>query len=89
MKIIKFSAIWCPGCLVMRPIWNKIEEKYNNIELIEYDYDVNEEEVNKWNIGNLLPVSIILDDNMNELDRLIGEKSLDDIIKVIDKYEKN
>ena len=25
MKIIKFTAIWCPGCLVMKKVWNNRE----------------------------------------------------------------
>ena len=28
MKIVKIGAIWCPGCLVMKKIWNKLLKKY-------------------------------------------------------------
>ena len=28
MRIIKIGAIWCPGCLVMRKIWNNMIKDY-------------------------------------------------------------
>ena len=34
MRIIKIGAIWCPGCLVMKKVWNNI--------LKEYDLDITE-----------------------------------------------
>ena len=29
MKIIKVGAIWCPGCLVMKKVWNNILKDYD------------------------------------------------------------
>lgn len=83
MKIIKFSAVWCPGCLVMKPVWKKVEEKYPNLDIIEYDYDIDEDEVNIYNVGDKLPVVIKLDDNGSEIRRLIGEKKENEIIEFI------
>jgi thiol-disulfide isomerase/thioredoxin len=75
MKVIKIGAIWCPGCLVMRPRWNEIEKEYSWLETINYDYDDDEEEVKKWNVGKTLPVYIFLDKEGNEITRLVGEHS--------------
>lgn len=83
MKIIKFSAVWCPGCLVMKKVWKEIKEEYNDIEIIEYDYDLDEEEVLKYNVGQTLPVVIKEDDNNNEINRLIGEKTKQELIEFI------
>lgn len=83
MKIIKFSAVWCPGCLVMKPVWKKVEEKYPNLDIIEYDYDIDEDEVNIYNVGDKLPVVIKFDDNDLEVGRLIGEKKENEIIEFI------
>ncbi|MDD2181054.1 MAG: thioredoxin family protein [Bacilli bacterium] len=84
MKVLKFSAIWCPGCLIMRPIWNKVKDNYPQIEMFDYDYDSNNDEVKKWNIGNKLPVAIIINDDGAELTRIIGEKSKKEVISIID-----
>ena len=91
MKVLKFNAIWCSGCLVMKPIIKQIKEQYPDIEFIDYDYDIDEDMVNKWDVGTLIPVMIFLDENDNEITRLRGEKTKKEIEKVIEeiKSEKN
>ena len=77
MKIVKISAIWCGACLVMNKVWNKLKDK--DIELIELDYDMDEEEVKKYNPGDVLPVFIVFDEEKEVL-RLTGEFSYDEFI---------
>ncbi len=86
MKIIMINAMWCGGCLVMHKVWKQIEEEYPSIEIIKYDYDMDEEEVQKYNVGNLLPVAIFYKDN-KEVARLIGEKKKEEILKVINEWK--
>jgi len=85
VKIIKIGAIWCPGCLVMKKVWNKICDNYD-LDITELDYDMDNDEVSKYNVGNVLPVVIFTTDDGNELERLVGEQKEKDIIQVIDKY---
>ena len=87
MKIIKIGAIWCPGCLVMKKTWKNILNDYNNLDITELDYDMNNEEIKKYNLGKVLPVVIFLDDNENELTRLIGEQKEETLRNYIDKYK--
>ena len=87
MKIIKIGAIWCPGCLVMNKIWKNISEDYPNLNITKLDLDMDKEESDKYNPGNILPVTIFLDENNNELERLIGEQKEDILRKTIDKYK--
>ena len=84
MKLIRISAIWCPACLVMRPIMNEIENLFPSIEHIEYDYDL-DDEVNNYNVGDILPVFILMDDN-KEIVRIIGEKKKEEIINILKEY---
>lgn len=85
MKIIKIGAIWCPGCLIMKKIWNEISLEYSDLEIIELDYDMDMDEVKKYNPGNVLPVIIFMNED-NELDRLIGEQKKEKIIEKILEY---
>lgn len=85
MKILKFNAIWCSGCIVMKKIMNEIEKLYPNIEIETYDYDMDTEQVQKWNIGEIIPVLIFVDESGFELSRLVGEKTKKEIIKEIER----
>ena len=82
MKIIKINAMWCPGCLISKSIWNDIETEFPNNEYISLDYDMDEEEVNKYNAGDILPVVILIKDD-KEIKRIIGEKSKKEILDEI------
>ncbi len=82
MKIIKITAIWCVSCILMNNTINEVK-KESKIETIDYDYDDNTDIVLKYNVGNILPVLIFIDESGNEIKRLVGEKSKKEIIDVI------
>ena len=81
MKVIKITAIWCSACLIMNKRWKEIEKEYD-IETISYDLDFDEEEVEKYNVGDTLPVFIISDED-KEVKRLVGEHSIEELKEFI------
>ena len=81
MKIVKISAIWCGACLIMNKVWNKLKDNYE-FEDIELDYDMDEEEVEKYNPGDILPVFIVFDKD-KEILRLTGEFKYEEIVEKI------
>ncbi len=83
MKVIKITAIWCSACLIMNKRWKEIEKEYD-IETISYDLDFDEEEVDKYNVGDTLPVFIIVDED-KEIKRLVGEHSIDELKEFIEE----
>ena len=85
MKVIKISALWCPSCIIMNKIFNKLREEYSDIEFIEYDYDFDEDIVQKYNPGKILPVIVFED--QDEKERLIGEKTYEEIKVIIERYK--
>ena len=78
MKLIKIGAIWCSGCLVMNKVWNKLIKEYN-FSYKTYDIDMDEDEVEKYNVGEKLPVFIVME-NDKEIKRFIGEYSYSDMV---------
>ena len=86
MKIIRIGAIWCPGCLVMKKVWKNIMADYPDLDITELDLDMDKEEANKYEPGKVLPICIFLDDNDNELERLIGEVKEEVIREKIEEY---
>ena len=62
----------------------EIKLLYPNIEYINYDYDLDEEDIIKYNIGDIVPVVIFEKDNI-EIKRVIGEKSKKEILDIMEK----
>ena len=83
MKVVKINAVWCSGCLIMNKRWNNIL-KSKTIETINLDYDMDEEEVKKYNVGDILPVFIFYKED-NEVVRVVGEKSEEELLKIIEE----
>lgn len=83
MKVIKVGATWCNGCLVMKPRWRDIEADNPWLKTEFYDFDESPEIVSKYNIDQNLPVALFLDSDGNEITRLSGEVSKDEIQKTV------
>ncbi len=83
MKILKFGAVWCPGCLVMKPRWAEIEKENPWLETEYHDFDDDKEAVEKYQINQSLPTFVFLDKAGNELLRLHGEIDKSKLIEII------
>jgi len=85
MKILKFGAVWCPGCITMRKVWKELESDFE-LDTEYFDLDVDLEAVNKWEIGNKVPVFIFLKDG-KEVRRFHGEKSYEEVLEIINEVK--
>ena len=79
-KIIVISAVWCPSCLILKKQLKNLKNEFDNVEIEIFDYDLDEDEIRKYDIGETLPV--VMDANNLEK-RLIGEKKYEDVISFI------
>ncbi len=86
MKILKFGAVWCSGCLVMKPRLAAIEKEMPELETQYCDFDVDKEMVKKYGIDHTLPVFVFLDKDGEEILRLTGEVDKD---KLVDTIKEN
>jgi thiol-disulfide isomerase/thioredoxin len=75
-EIIVISAVWCPSCLILKKELKKLNEEYG-LSPKMLDYDLDEDEVSEYNVGDKLPVMIVNDK------RLIGEKSYEEIVNFL------
>ena len=80
-KILKFGADWCSPCKVL----NKKLEEFTDCEVIKYDVDeVDEELLEKFRIRNI-PVTVLVDENDEEIQRWVG---LFDLQEISDKIKQ-
>ena len=80
-EVIVISALWCPSCLILKKHIKRLKE-VNNLEIKYLDYDFDEEEVKKYNVGDVLPVMIVTKEG-KEVNRLIGEKEYEEILEFL------
>lgn len=84
MKVLKFGAVWCNGCLVMRPRWQEIERENPWLKTEYFDFDEKKEMASKYGIvSGVLPVFIFLNKNGGEILRLSGEIEKNELLKAI------
>lgn len=88
MKVLKFGAVWCPGCLVMKPRWKEIEAEHPWLKTEYHDFDTDKEAVQTYKIDHtLMPAFVFLDTQGNELLRLNGEVEKEKLVSLIEKYK--
>lgn len=87
MKVLKFGAVWCSGCLVMKPIWKEIENEMDWLNTEYFDLDENKEMAKKYDIVDL-PTFVFLDSKGEEIHREVGEIGKESLIEIINKYRE-
>ncbi len=88
MKVIKIGAVWCSGCLIMRPRWQQAERQNSWLKTESYDYDQDQEKIKKYNISpDRLPVFVFLDKEGKKIKEFSGELSKKEIQTLLEKYK--
>lgn len=82
-ELLVISAVWCPSCLILNKHLKRLNNENFDIEIKKLDYDLDEDEVLTYNVGDKLPVLILKNSQGQELNRLIGEKSYEEIVDFI------
>ncbi len=85
MKVLKFGAVWCSGCLVMKPRWKEVEIELPWLQTAYYDFDTDKEMVNKYHVDETLPTFIFLDKHDQEFLRIHGEVEKNKLLITIDE----
>lgn len=88
MKLIIVSARWAPSCFNITQIVKQIRSNYPNIKIEEFDYDFDSEKIKYYNIGQIVPIFILQDNDCVELTRIIGQKDYSDIEEILNKYNE-
>ena len=83
-EVLVISAVWCPSCLILNKNIKRLNKEYPDLNIKKLDYDLDEDIVKEYQIGTKLPVVIIKEDN-KEKDRLIGEKTYEEMLDFLKK----
>ena len=81
MNILKFFESWCNSC---KTLSKNLEDA--GIEHKSIDVDDNEELTEKYNVMSV-PTMIILDKDDNEIGRIIGPRTKEQLLEELKNYE--
>ncbi|MBN2540077.1 MAG: thioredoxin family protein [Bacilli bacterium] len=87
MKIVRVTAMWCMSCLAMKKVWKQVFAEYSDIEIIDYDFDMDTQAIEQYNIGKILPELIVFKDNI-EVKRIVGEKSKTNLFQILEELHE-
>lgn len=78
-KLLVFSASWCGPCKAMKPALDELDQD----RLVRYDIDTAIEERAKYEV-RAVPTLILVNENEEELQRLVGSQTLSVLQKLLD-----
>ena len=79
MKILKFFASWCKPCSALSETLKNANIEHESID-VSSDTDLTE----KYDIRSI-PTLVIIDENGNEVGRILGSKSKEQILEELKK----
>lgn len=86
--LVDFWASWCMPCKMMAPVINEVAESVNgNAFVAKLDVDQNRSVAAKYKIRNI--PTMILFRNGKEINRFVGAKSKDFLVKQINQSKQN
>ncbi len=84
--LVDFWADWCLPCKMMAPVLNDVAEKLEGEAWVgKLDVEANRGSASKYNIRNI--PTMVLFKNGKEIDRFVGAKSKDFLLKQIYKVK--
>lgn len=86
MKVIKIGATWCGSCLEMKKIIEEVQLNFPDVEFISWDIDFDSEKVKEYENSDLIPYIILTEDSGEEIERLVGDSTKEEITNAINKY---
>lgn len=81
--LIDFYADWCMPCHMLKPILEKIDKLYDEIEIVKVNVDNNQQLASLFGVMSI--PTVVLLRNGKEVDRFIGVMPEDAIKKWLDE----
>lgn len=87
MRIVRITAMWCMSCLAMKKTWKKVFKHFDDVQIIDLDFDFDAEAMKHYDVGKTLPILIVFDKD-KEIGRIIGEKSVSEMMTLIQEFHE-
>ena len=84
--VVDFYAEWCMPCVMMAPVIEEMQEKFEKIKFLKVNVDDNQVLSNKFKVMSI-PTLIIFKDG-EELERIVGSYPQELLEEKLGKYAK-
>ena len=86
LTVVDFSATWCMPCRMLKPILERVTERFEDVDFFEVDIDENEEIAKRYRIFSV--PTLVCFRNGKKIDSLVGLNSYDDIVEFIENCQE-
>lgn len=87
ISLVDFWASWCVPCKMMAPVLNELAEETSDIKVCKVNVEQYHSLANKYAVRNI--PTMLLFRNGKEIDRFVGVKSKDFLLRHIQEFSKN
>ncbi|MBR6072042.1 MAG: thioredoxin [Acholeplasmatales bacterium] len=85
VSVVDMNATWCGPCRMLKPVLEKLEGEYNDVEFYGVDVDDNPEFAEEFGVSSI-PCVILVKDG-KEVARSVGFKPFDQMKNFVDQYK--
>lgn len=82
--LVDFYADWCGPCKMIAPVLEKVASANDKFDIAKVNVDKEENIASKYNVFSI-PTLVVIKDG-EEKERLVGFRSEEEIIEVMNKY---
>ena len=86
VTLVDFSASWCMPCRMLKPILERVEDKFDDVYFYNLDIDESEEIAKRYRIFSV--PTLVCFRSGKKLDSMVGLNSYDDVVNFIDRCRK-
>ena len=84
LVLIDFFAEWCGPCKMLSPVLDAVASELSNVSIGKVDIDNASATAEKYDVSSI--PTLILFKNGEEVDRVVGLKDKDTLVKLITKH---
>ena len=84
LVVVDFFAEWCMPCLMLSPVIEELASEIKEVKFVKINVDDNKDLARRYQVSSI-PCLVLFKDG-NEVDRLVGNQSSEDIEGKIKEY---
>lgn len=86
MTLIDFSATWCMPCRMLKPILERVEDKFDDVYFYNLDIDESEEIAKRYRVFSV--PTLVCFRAGKKLDSMVGLNSYDDVVGFVKRCKE-